>query len=504
MIHPSQFAPDAPFISRLNLLRLNIYGLFARWIHWPVRYFITRDGAIRLRYIFLLALFAVLFGSFGAWTIPNNEMSQSVSRELVANLTDQLLKPSAYRLRYAKATDLPQIAHIDETVMLSAPVQKVLEIGRGETLSEVLQDAGIPADTANQIVAAIAPLKSQREMKAGQNLQLVLMPRSGRYDFDTLSMPIDQISTLHVRRGADGKLASRMDVLPLTKTVQAARVNIRNSVYGSAAAAGVPSRVVAATIKNLSHSVDLQRDIKSGDTIELLYQVSVTPDGRVIESGDLLMARINLSKRQVTMYRYEGRDGSVSYFRPDGLTTRGALLRTPVDGARMTSGFGMRRHPILGYSKMHKGVDFGAPTGTPVFAAGDGTIERASWFNAYGNYISIRHTSSMKTAYAHLSRYAKGIKPGVKIKQGQVIGYVGTTGRSTGPHLHYEILVNNKQVNPASYKVPKSPGLEAAEAKRFKEHVKKTDSLFQNAMAGVKEASSSESAITPATPKTDL
>ncbi|MES2728847.1 MAG: M23 family metallopeptidase [Pseudomonadota bacterium] len=504
MIHPSQFAPDAPFISRLILMRLRIYGLLARWVHWPVRYFVTRDGAIRLRYICLLAVFAVLFGSFGAWTIPNNHFSQSVSKEMIANLADQLLKPSAYRLRYAKTSDLPQIASIDEKIMLSAPVQKVLEVGRGETLSEVLQDAGIPAETANQIVAAMAPLKSPREIKAGQNMQLVLMPRSGRYDFDTLSMAIDPISTLHVRRGADGKLASRMDVLPLTKTVQAARVSIRNSVYGSAAAAGVPSRIVAATIKNLSHGVDLQRDIKSGDTIELLYEVSVTPDGRVIESGDLLMARVNLAKRQVAMYRYEARDGTVSYFRPDGLTTRGTLLRTPVDGARMTSGFGMRRHPILGYSKMHKGVDFGASTGTPVYAAGNGVIEKASWFNAYGNYIRIRHTASMKTAYAHLSRYAKGIKPGVAVKQGQVIGYVGTTGRSTGPHLHYEILVNNKQVNPASYKSPVSPGLEAAEAKRFKDHVGKTDTLFFDAMASVKEASATQDATETAPVKTDL
>ncbi len=504
MIHPSQFAPDAPFLSRLNLLRLRIYGLLARWGHWPVRYFVTRDGAIRLRYVVILAVFAALFGSFGAWTIPNNEMSQSVSREMVASLADQLLQPSAYRLRYAKADDLPQIAHIDETIMLTAPVQKVLEVGRGETLSEVLQDAGIPADTAGEIVNAIAPLKSPRDIKAGQSLQLVLIPRGGRYDFDTLSMEVGPISTLHVRRGADGKLAGRMDVLPLTKTIQAARVSIRNSVYGSAAAAGVPQRIVAATIKNLSHSVDLQRDIKSGDTIELLYQVSVTPDGRVIESGDLLMARVNMTSRQVAMYRYEGRDGSVSYFRPDGLKTRGALLRTPVDGARMTSGFGMRRHPILGYSKMHKGVDFGAPTGTPVYAAGDGTIEKASWYNAYGNYVRIRHSSSLKTAYAHLSRYATGIKPGVRVKQGQVIAYVGTTGRSTGAHLHYEILVNNSQVNPATFKAPISPGLEAAEASRFKEHVKRTDSLFQEAMAGVKEAGSTTSAVAPGTTKKDL
>lgn len=501
MIHPAQFAPDALFLSRLNLLRLRVYGVLARWGHWPVRYFVTRDGTIRLRYIFLLALFAGLFGTFGAWTIPNNTLSQSVSRDMVAVLADKLLEPSAYRLRYAAADDLPQRAHIDEDIMLSAPVQKVLEVGRGETLSEVLQDAGIPAEIAGDIIAAMAPLKSPRDIKAGQSLRLVLMPRGGRYDFDTLSMEVDPISTLHVRRGADGKLASRMDVLPLTQTVQAARVSIRNSVYGSAAAAGVPHRVVAATVKNLAHSVDLQRDIKSGDTLELLYQVSVTPDGRVIESGDLLMARINLGKRQVAMYRYEGKDGSVSYFRPDGLKTRGALLRTPVDGARMTSGFGMRRHPILGYSKMHKGVDFGAPTGTPIFAAGDGTVEKASWFNAYGNYVRIRHSGSLKTAYAHLSRYAKGIKPGVRVKQGQVIGYVGSTGRSTGPHLHYEILVNNKQVNPATFKAPISPGLEAAEAKRFKDHVKRTDILFQDAIQGVKAASST---ATTKSSKTDL
>lgn len=486
-------APDAQPNQRLNgnlSGKLRLCAALAGCARMPLRYFVTRDGGLRLRYVVGLATCVAAVSTVAAWNLPSTRFVSAVGQEVVAGLTSQLLQPSAYRLSYAKASQLPDTVQLADNTSFDGPVQKVLEVGRGETVSEVLEDAGIEAATASAIVTAMADHKSPRDIRAGQNLRLSLVPRNGKYDFDQLSMEIDPVSTLHIRRGIDGTYASQLDKLPLTKTVQAARVRIRNSVYGSAAAAGIPGRVVASAIKTLGHTVDLQRDIKTGDMLELLYEVSVTPDGRVVESGNLLLARINLSGKDVSMYRYETGAHEVSYFRPDGLSlSKSALLRTPVDGARMTSGFGMRRHPILGYSKLHKGADFGASVGTPIYAAGDGTIEKASWFSSFGNYVKIRHSSSLKTAYAHMKGYAKGIRPGVKVKQGQIIGYVGTTGRSTGPHLHYEVLVNNKQVNPSTFKAPRSPGLEAAEAKRFKDYVKRTDSMFSDALNAVKEAS---------------
>jgi murein DD-endopeptidase MepM/ murein hydrolase activator NlpD len=497
MITPNPFAPDAPQTG-YSARQKRMCERLASITHVPLRYLMTRDGGLRLRYIVSMAAGIACLGTAVAWNLPSGKVVTRVSQEVVAGVTHNLLTPSTYRLRYAKASQLPDAVQMASADTFNGPVQKVLEVGKGETVSEVLQDAGIAPTTAAEVVAAMSDHQSPQSIKAGQNLRLQLVPRNGKYDFDQLSMEIDPVSTLHIRRGIDGKYASQLDKLPLTKTVQAARVRIRNSVYGSAAAAGIPGRVVASAIKTLGHSVDLQRDIKTGDTLELLYEVSVAPDGRVMESGNLLLARINLSGKDIALYRYESKGGEVSFFRPDGYSvSKSSLLRTPVDGARMTSGFGMRRHPILGYSKLHKGVDFGASTGTPVYAAGDGTIEKASWFSSYGNYVKIKHNSTLKTAYAHLKGYAKGIKPGAKVKQGQIIGYVGMTGRSTGPHLHYEVLVNNKQVNPGSYKAPKSPGLEAAEAKRFKDFVKRTDETYSDAISAVREASTSGQDVVP-------
>ena len=176
--------------------------------------------------------------------------------------------------------------------------------------------------------------------------------------------------------------------------------------------------------------------------------------GRPVKEGNLLYANLTLSGTALRLYRYEDADGIIDYYNEHGHSVRKALLRTPVDGARLSSGFGMRRHPILGYSRMHQGIDFAAPSGTPIKAAGDGVIEVAGRDGGYGNYVRIRHNSEHKTAYGHLSRFASGIRPGVRVRQGQTIGYVGSTGQSTGPHLHYEVMVNNAQVNPMSLRLP--------------------------------------------------
>ena len=174
-----------------------------------------------------------------------------------------------------------------------------------------------------------------------------------------------------------------------------------------------------------------------------------------------------MEKNNIEMFRYDSNKGGHKYFNSQGESIRKTLMKTPIDGARLSSGFGKRRHPVLGFTKMHKGVDFAAKTGTPIYAAGDGLIERANTYGGYGKYIRIRHNSKYKTAYAHLHKFAKNIKKGKSVRQGQIIGYVGSTGRSTGPHLHYEILVNNKQVNPQKLKLPEGRKLENEELKDF-------------------------------------
>jgi murein DD-endopeptidase MepM/ murein hydrolase activator NlpD len=194
-----------------------------------------------------------------------------------------------------------------------------------------------------------------------------------------------------------------------------------------------------------------------------------------VRGGEVLFASLKLRGRQVHAYRYEHADGTTGYYDIDGRSLRKWLMRTPIDGARLSSGFGPRRHPILGYNRMHRGVDFAAPTGTPIYAAGDGVLTKAGRKGSYGNYIQIRHNDEFSTAYAHMSRFADGIKKGARVRQGQIIAYVGSTGRSTGPHLHYEVLQNGQQINPMSIKPQNAARLAGTDLERFRRQIEIID-----------------------------
>ncbi|MBM3514665.1 MAG: M23 family peptidase, partial [Alphaproteobacteria bacterium] len=220
-------------------------------------------------------------------------------------------------------------------------------------------------------------------------------------------------------------------------------------------------------IKMFSYDVDFQREIQQGDRFTVMFEKTVTDDGRTVKTGRIRHAGLNLSGVDLKLYAFTHADGFVDYYNEKGEGARKALMRTPINGAKLTSSFGMRRHPILGFSKMHRGIDFGAATGTPIFAAGDGTIEIRGPNGAYGNYIRIRHYGGFATAYAHMSRFAKDVAVGKRVRQGQVIGYVGSSGRSTGPHLHFEILKNAAQVNPMTVKFPASQKLEGKLLAKF-------------------------------------
>ena len=233
--------------------------------------------------------------------------------------------------------------------------------------------------------------------------------------------------------------------IPDKKTFIKAEKTIYGSLYKTANDAGIPDKITAQMIKALSYDVDFQRDIKRGDKITALYEGTANYKGHVVKADKLHYVKLELGNRDVEIYVSDN-----GYYYADGKSAKKSLLRTPIDGAHITSGFGMRFHPILGYSKLHKGTDFGAATGTPIYAAGSGVIEEAGPKGTYGNYVKIKHNKEFSTAYAHCSRFAKGIHSGSKVSQGQVIAYVGTTGRSTGPHLHYELIKNGDQINPTS------------------------------------------------------
>ncbi|TFG47962.1 MAG: M23 family metallopeptidase, partial [Gemmatimonadales bacterium] len=228
-----------------------------------------------------------------------------------------------------------------------------------------------------------------------------------------------------------------------------------------------PNPVLIELIRIFSFDVDFQRDIQPGDRFEVLYDALLETDGSLAKTGEVLYAALTLSGQRLELYGFTPKSGFADFFDTKGQSVRKTLMRTPIDGARLSSGFGMRKHPILRYTRMHRGTDFAAPSGTPIYAAGDGTVEIAGRKGAYGKYVRLRHNSTYQTAYAHMSRFAKGTRSGARVRQGQVIGYVGTTGRSTGPHLHYEVLVNGKQVNPSKIKLASGEKLKGADLAAF-------------------------------------
>ncbi len=230
---------------------------------------------------------------------------------------------------------------------------------------------------------------------------------------------------------------------------------------------GLSELIINEVIRIYSFDVDFQRDIYEGDKFEILFKRNKNENGQIVKISDPEYLMLSSRGTKLIYYLYSNEEFS-EYFDENGKGMTKSLMKTPINGARLSSSYGMRKHPILGYNKMHKGVDFAAPTGTPIFAAGNGVIEFAGRNGGYGKYIRIRHDSTYKTAYAHLSSYKKGIYSGARVKQGDIIGYVGSTGRSTGPHLHYEIIVNGKQINPATLKLPSGRKLNEEQLKDFK------------------------------------
>lgn len=367
----------------------------------------------------------------------------------------------------------------------SRDIQKVIEVQPGDTLYGVLVDAGLSQEDATNAIGAISDVFSPKSLKAGQEITLNLTTAAGAAQTDaqpqlvSLSLEPSVERDVTVTRDATGTLIAEAIEKPLVETRARVAGVINYSLYDAAMKAGLPSSVIADVIKAYSYDVDFQRDIQEGDSFEIVYERLENEEGELARTGKMLYAMLNTSGVARPIYWFE-RDGDGEFFTPKGEAVRKALLATPIDGARITSGFGARKHPILGYTKMHKGMDFGAPTGTPIYAAGNGTVVEIGKKGAYGNYVRIKHNGTYQTAYAHASKFAKGLNKGDKVKQGQVIAYVGTTGRSTGPHLHFEVLENGKQVNPKKIKSTGGDKLNGKDLKAFKALVASVDAERQN------------------------
>ena len=407
------------------------------------------------------------------------------STQSVAKAEDLLAEEREHNIAFAKAALEAQ--ERSEQIKVLQPEEKLIKIGNGETVAGVLQDAGVSGSDAYNVVKALSKHFDPREVRAGQAISVKFEPEGNALRFASLNMRIDPVKEVVVSL-SDDNFSAEMREKDVVLEVNAVNATIKNSLYGSAAHAGIPASVVAEMIRIYSYQVDFQRDVRQGDKFEILYETYETEEGDFARYGDVLFANLLIGGKKMPVYRYESKDGAVDYYDENGQSIKKTLMRTPVDGARISSGFGMRRHPVLGYSKMHKGMDFAAALGTPVYAAGDGTIELSGRRGSFGNYIRIRHNGELQTAYAHLHKIAKGINKGVRVKQGQLIGYVGSTGRSTGPHLHYEVHVNGKAVNPRSIKLPVGQVLAKAELKKFKQHVSSIKQQYATLTEGLKFA----------------
>jgi murein DD-endopeptidase MepM/ murein hydrolase activator NlpD len=366
-----------------------------------------------------------------------------------------------------------------QTEALADLDRKVVEVGRGDTLLGLLVNAAVPRIDAHDAIEALRSVFDPRRLQVGQEIALLFQQEAGSdRRFMGLELEPDAERAVSVARiEGDGYEAVSVDkALERRKTAAAAVID--SSLFEAGASVGVPIPVMAAMIRAYSYDVDFQRDIQPGDEFQVMYERYFTDNGAAARDGDILYAALTLGGKQMELYRYKTRDGVVDYFNRQGESIRKALLRTPIDGARVSSKFGMRRHPILGFSKMHAGMDFAAPTGTPIYAAGNGVIEEIGPKSGFGNYVRVKHNQQIATAYAHLSKFGQGMRRGGQVQQGDIIGYVGTTGRSTGPHLHYEVLRGGRQINPMSVELPSGIALEGRELAAFKHHVEETNRQF--------------------------
>ena len=373
------------------------------------------------------------------------------------------------------------------------PGETRVRIARGETFVDALKRAGVSAADRNEAAYAFGKHHNLRRLLPGQEFALTLgWPNQTLFQLAAdgaepqarlmaLEFRPDPENKILMRRSADGALAATKAEVPLTTRKVAVAGRINGSLYQSAKAVGAPDEIIAELAEAFAYDVDFQREIFGGDEFEAIFEVKYDDRGARVAAGDIVYARLNWRGRREEKgyYRFESEDdgGRADFYDAAGQSARRLLMKTPIDGARLSSGFGMRRHPILGYRRAHRGVDFAAPSGTPIKAAGDGVIERADWYGSFGNYIRIRHANGYKTAYAHLKGFRRGIKKGKRVRQGDIIGYVGTTGRSTGPHLHYEVHLNGKAVNPQRLRIATGKQLKGAELERFKQVRDRIDAM---------------------------
>ncbi len=377
----------------------------------------------------------------------------------------------------------------DIAITAAAPrvYEMAVRLEKGDTVAGVLGELELAAPEVADVVAALTEHVNLRRLPIGQSIDVKLRSPGVGQDKPTLlalAVRPEAKREITVERDEQGELDSTVKVFEIVSRIRQAAGAVNGSVIESVEAAGVPHPALAEMLRAFSWDVNFQHDIKAGDRFALLIEQSWTEDGRPVDGGRVLWAELTTGggKEAFAIYRFQPRGGADFFYSRDGESVVKSLLRTPLNLSRISSGFGMRRHPLLGFTRLHAGIDFAAPSGTPVLAAGDGRIVEAGVNGGYGRWVKIRHDNGLATGYAHLSRIAPGVRRSARIRQGQVIGFVGSTGLSTGPHLHFELHRNDRPVNPLDVaKTSQRQQLRGAELVRFKARAREIDRARENA-----------------------
>ncbi|MFT7433726.1 MAG: murein DD-endopeptidase MepM/ murein hydrolase activator NlpD [Alphaproteobacteria bacterium] len=364
------------------------------------------------------------------------------------------------------------IQKLNDTVLPPIYIEKEVTLKKRQTLSSLLTTNAVPQRLTAKALHKLQRQYNVKQLRPGQHITLSFKEISeGSASLDQISFYSPDDKDVRVSRNADRSFTIDVQKRKLNKETVAVTGTIDDSLYASAKKAGLPAALVPAFANLFAWEIDFTRDIRPGARFRVVYEKILDENGIFLRSGNVLAAELTTKRKTYDAYR-SNNNGWTEYFSSKGFNKKRTLLRTPLEFTRISSHYNRKRkHPVLGYTRAHKGTDFAAPRGTPVKAAGDGVIEKASWYGSYGRYIRIRHDKQFKTAYAHLTRFARGIKTGKRIKQGQTIGYVGTTGRSTGPHLHYEVLRYGKQVNAMRVKLPTGKKVKTKGIKAFNAQV---------------------------------
>ena len=352
------------------------------------------------------------------------------------------------------------------------------EIKKGDSIGKILRNYNVENSQIQEVIDQYKVYGKANQLLVGNVIDLTIEKNitSERNSIIKFFIPVTKSTSIEIKNNEFGKLQSEKIITKLYKKTVVAENIIKNSLYSSAINSKVNPDTIIEFARIFGFEIDFQRDIRKNDYFKIVYDKYFDENNEMVKTGSILFAHMSVNGREITLYKF-GSDKSYGYFDVNGKSVEKALMKTPINGARLSSSYGMRKHPILGFNKMHMGTDFAAPMGTPIMASGSGTITRAKWCGGGGNCIKIKHNSTYETIYAHMKSFAQGMKVGKKVRQGQIIGYVGSTGMSTGPHLHYEVIVNGKKVNSQTLKLPSGKTLKDDERKKFEVHRIKTDVL---------------------------